>query len=222
MGVIKKNNKITLYHGSDHILQKPLFGFGKADNDYGTGFYTTQDYTKAAEWAINNGGQDSIVNIYDIDATGLNIINLDEYGTLAWIAEIIANRGARGEIASLRAEEYIKKYRIDTISADIIIGYRADDSYIDIVDAFLDAQLNVEEVERLFKKGNLGEQIFLKSQKAFNSVSFRGYDHINEKDYNNEAEFIARSEVAKFLRNRASQIVLNNYKPYGITVIESN
>ena len=40
----------TLYHGSSIKLQKPLFGFGKADNDYGSGFYTTEDYDKAASW----------------------------------------------------------------------------------------------------------------------------------------------------------------------------
>lgn len=36
-----------LYHGSSIKLQRPLFGLGKSDNDYGSGFYTTEDYTKA-------------------------------------------------------------------------------------------------------------------------------------------------------------------------------
>lgn len=34
---------MILYHGNDHILSKPLYGFGKSDNDYGVGFYTTLD-----------------------------------------------------------------------------------------------------------------------------------------------------------------------------------
>ena len=32
-----------LYHGSDVILKKPLYGVGKEDNDYGSGFFTTED-----------------------------------------------------------------------------------------------------------------------------------------------------------------------------------
>ena len=27
--------KIDIYHGSDHIIEKPLFGEGKPYNDYG-------------------------------------------------------------------------------------------------------------------------------------------------------------------------------------------
>lgn len=33
---------LNLYHGSDYIVKKPLYGFGKSDNDYGRGFYTTE------------------------------------------------------------------------------------------------------------------------------------------------------------------------------------
>ncbi len=39
--------KKILYHGSDVILKKPLYGVGKEDNDYGSGFYTTEDIEKA-------------------------------------------------------------------------------------------------------------------------------------------------------------------------------
>lgn len=30
-----------LYHGSENIIKKPIFGFGKTYNDYGLGFYCT-------------------------------------------------------------------------------------------------------------------------------------------------------------------------------------
>ena len=32
----------TIYHGSDKIIEKPLFGHGKTYNDYGLGFYCTE------------------------------------------------------------------------------------------------------------------------------------------------------------------------------------
>ena len=44
-------SKIVLYHGSDKILSKPLFGHGKIYNDYGQGFYCTQNIELAKEWA---------------------------------------------------------------------------------------------------------------------------------------------------------------------------
>lgn len=72
------------------------------------------------------------------------------------MAEIISHRGCRGEIAQAVGNKIVEKYKVNTDNADIIIGYRADDSYIDIVDAFLKNQLSVDEVETLFRKGNLG------------------------------------------------------------------
>lgn len=29
--------KKTIYHGSDHIIEKPQYGYGKPYNDYGVG-----------------------------------------------------------------------------------------------------------------------------------------------------------------------------------------
>ena len=37
-GIIMKE-KCTIYHGSEKIIQKPVFGFGNKYNDYGLGFY---------------------------------------------------------------------------------------------------------------------------------------------------------------------------------------
>ena len=31
-----------IYHGSESIIQKPQYGFGKKYNDYGLGFYCTE------------------------------------------------------------------------------------------------------------------------------------------------------------------------------------
>ena len=38
-----------LYHGSSNIIEKPLFGYGKAYNDYGLGFYCTESLEMAKE-----------------------------------------------------------------------------------------------------------------------------------------------------------------------------
>lgn len=40
---------IKLYHGSEKIVQKPLYDYGKSDNDYGRGFYCTKEVELAKE-----------------------------------------------------------------------------------------------------------------------------------------------------------------------------
>ena len=138
-----------LYHGSDVILKKPLYGVGKEDNDYGSGFYTTEDIEKAREWAWVNGSDKSAVcNQYSIDLDGLNVLNLDEHGTLAWIAEVTNHRGASDEFTQAVADKLVEMYKIDTSKADVIIGYRADDSYMNVVKSFLRNQLSVDEVKK--------------------------------------------------------------------------
>ena len=112
-----------LYHGSDVILKKPLYGVGKEDNDYGSGFYTTEDIEKAREWAWVSGSDKSAVcNQYSIDLDGLNVLNLDEHGTLAWIAEVTNHRGASDEFTQAVADKLVEMYKIDTSKADVIIG----------------------------------------------------------------------------------------------------
>ena len=36
------DQKITLYHGSEQIVEAPAFGMGKHNNDFGLGFYCTE------------------------------------------------------------------------------------------------------------------------------------------------------------------------------------
>ena len=42
-----------IYHGSNKIIEKPLFGFGKIHNDYGLGFYCTEVLDMAKEWGVS-------------------------------------------------------------------------------------------------------------------------------------------------------------------------
>ena len=42
---------MTIYHGSTEIVNSPLYGKGKVYNDYGQGFYCTEEIELAKEWA---------------------------------------------------------------------------------------------------------------------------------------------------------------------------
>lgn len=48
------DQKITLYHGSEQIVEAPAFGLGKQNNDFGLGFYCTESEALAKEWAVSS------------------------------------------------------------------------------------------------------------------------------------------------------------------------
>ena len=69
----------------------------------------------------------------------------------------------------------------DISGFDVIIGYRADDSYFDYAESFLNNGISVEQLARAMKLGKLGEQIVIKSQYAFSKLKYEGFD-VAEKD----------------------------------------
>lgn len=208
----------TVYHGSDHILKTPIYLGGKKNNDYGNGFYTTEYEDRAKSWATLNGNPDkSIVNTYHLDLNNLSILDLNHYGILAWIAEVVANRGMGQEGADIVGKELVKRYRINPTDYDIIIGYRADDSYTQVIEAFLLNEINISDVERLFYKDSLGNQIFLKSEQAFQNIHWMDAYEVLPEDIYVKNDLIARREVNHFLSARRKAILLEDYKVPGIT-----
>lgn len=115
------------------------------------------------------------------------------------------------------------KYEIDTSNADIIVGYRADDSYITVVEAFLRNELSIAEVCQMFHKGNLGQQVFIKSPQAFDSLTFKGYEEIEQSHqvFLNNSDIQARREISNFINKRAIAIQINGSVPTGITAREA-
>lgn len=87
------NNTIILYHGSNKIIKKPVYGAGKRYNDYGSGFYCTQDLDLAKEWAVSEN-QDGYANEYCLDMAGLSVLDLskDNFGILHWLTILLQNR----------------------------------------------------------------------------------------------------------------------------------
>ena len=64
---------------------------------------------------------------------------------------------------------------------DLITGYRADDSYFDYAEAFLNNTITVEQLSRAMQLGKLGEQIVIKSKFAFSKIKYEGFETA-EKD----------------------------------------
>lgn len=164
-----------LYHGSVDIIEKPEFGKGKTHNDYGPGFYCTGNIELAKEWACTEG-QDGYANQYEINTEGLRILNLSEkkYNILHWLALLVKHRRIRLATPVLQrgADWLLTNYLIDVQDYDIVIGYRADDSYFSFARAFLSNQISLEQLSYAMRLGKLGEQVVLISREAFERVRY--------------------------------------------------
>ena len=167
--------KLTLYHGSPAIVEKPEYGKGKPYNDYGRGFYCTEELDLAREWACSEL-TDGFVNQYEINPADLRILNLfnGNYTILHWLAILVNNRRIRISTPLMRrAVEWLTaNFLLDVGDYDAIVGYRADDSYFSFARAFVNNELSLRQLNYAMKLGGLGEQFVLKSQKAFSMIHF--------------------------------------------------
>lgn len=177
---------ITLYHGSEQIVEAPTFGLGKEHNDFGLGFYCTQSEDLAKEWAVSSV-RNGFANRYTLDTEYLNILNLNspDYTILNWIAVLVEHRvfAIKTPIAR-RAKRYlIDNFGINVNAFDLITGYRADDSYFDYAESFLNNAISVDQLAQAMRLGKLGEQIVIKSKFAFSRLKYEGFETAEQKQY---------------------------------------
>lgn len=180
------DKKITIYHGSSQIVEVPTFGVGKKNNDFGLGFYCTESNDLAKEWAVSSL-RDGFSNRYTLDTEYLNILNLNspDYTILNWIAVLVYHRifSIKTPVAR-RAKQYlIDNFSVNVNAFDLIVGYRADDSYFDYAETFINNGITVEQLARVMRLGKLGEQIVLKSQLAFSKIKYEGFENADKNTY---------------------------------------
>ena len=178
--------KIELLHGSDHVIEKPELSAGKLNNDYGRGFYCTEEPTMACEWACKNN-TDGFVNKYVLDQKNLKALNLlsGEYNILHWMALLLKNRAFRlsNDIAMDARDYIIDNFLIDLSDYDIVIGYRADDSYFSFAESFVQNGLSLRSLNEALRLGKLGAQTVLVSEKAFEKLSFESAELADKTIY---------------------------------------
>lgn len=177
---------ITIYHGSKQIVEAPTFGLGRKNNDFGLGFYCTESNELAKEWAISSLS-DGFSNRYTLDTDYRNILKLNspDYTILNWIAILVEHRlfSIKTPIAQ-RAKRYLlEHFGINVNAYDLITGYRADDSYFDFAEAFLNNSITVEQLSRAMRLGKLGEQIVLKSPFAFSKIHYEGFELAEKEQF---------------------------------------
>lgn len=177
---------MLVYHGSDHIIEKPAYNGSKRTNDYGYGFYTTESIELAKEWACSDQ-RNGFANIYEFNPEGLSVLRLNspEYNILNWLAILTKYRSywQNGSIAE-KAKNYLQQhFFVDPAPYDVIIGYRADDSYFTFAQDFVAGTISLKKLSEAMCLGKLGEQIVLKSEKAFEHIRFVGAEPADAETY---------------------------------------
>lgn len=165
---------MKLYHGSTEIIQHPALEKGRKNNDYGKGFYCTENIELAKEWACQRNSN-GYANEYELETDKLNILDLTKpnWSILHWLSILLENRTFYLTPVQQEAKSYLlKNYNIDYSLYDLIAGYRANDSYFTFASNFLNNEITLSQLEHAMKLGKLGIQIVLKSQKAFDEIKF--------------------------------------------------
>lgn len=212
--------KKIIYHGSDHIIKIPEFHGGKPHNDYGYGFYCTEIGDLAKEWAVSEE-HDGYANCYELDMDGLRILNLNhEYSILTWLSILIQNRTLNLD-TPLAAEvsRYLRdNFSVDTTMYDMIIGYRADDSYFSFAQDFLSGAISYQQLRKAMYLGELGEQIVLVSRRSFSAIRYIG----SEKAFRSEwlVKKTERDRQARAAYLHSDRMRYRRGELYAVTILD--
>ena len=178
---------IPVYHGSDIIITKPSLEYGRANTDFGKGFYVTSDYEMAEKWACRK--QIAIVNAYELDLSELADLELTTDKT--WLDFVICNRRQA-------------KPNIDVAGYDIITGATADDRMFATIELYEDGFISDDIAIAALNYMNISIQRCLKTKKALEKIRYIGISSPSnqrkaEISYNNEQDRKKMSEAVKKL-----------------------
>ncbi len=108
----------------------------------------------------------------------------------------------KNDITKIGKQYLIENFSIPYEDYDIIKGYRADDSYFSYAESFLNNSISCQRLAEALKLGNLGEQIVIKRQKAFERLKFVGYEIVPANIYYPLRKERNEKARLKFLSNK--------------------
>lgn len=204
---------MILFHGSPNKIVVPTYGMGEEKHDYGQGFYLTESIDLAKEWAVCRPNEAiGYVHQYELDMNSLQILDFQEKGVLAWLAELMKHRDAAdSKRYRMLAKKFIEKYGIETSGYDVIKCWRANASYFYIAKEFVRDNLDMDILEELLSLGGLGIQYCMKSELAYSklhevpdSLVTVDYTEFNEKY--NQRDITARQKMRELVDSDANKV----------------
>ena len=177
---------MRFFYGADSLVIKPEFNKGNPSNDYGLGFYLTENKELARLWATKFNHDGYLIE-YDVDVKNLKILYLNgisDGDVLKWITLLVAHRFSNAQkMRYADSIQWLKNhYSINLDGYDVIVGYRADDSYFDYSRDFMSNDLSLELLKDAMRLGKLGTQFVLISEKAFANIKYIKSEAIKMSD----------------------------------------
>ena len=146
---------MKLYHTGYLQIPAPDIKRGRANADFGQGFYTTPDEAFARRWARTHKGQDTVLNIYELDVSGLNVKEFARNED--WFKYIRRNRAGQ-------ADAYP--------GFDVITGPIANDTIYDTWGIITGGLLTAAQAMQVLTVGPQYVQTVLKTEKAAGQLKF--------------------------------------------------
>ena len=146
---------IKVYHAGYVEIPVPDIKRGRVNADFGQGFYLSDNYDFASLWVREKNRADIIVNSYELDESGLNILRFDR--DEKWFHYVFSNRRSMPDSYA---------------DFDIIIGPIANDTIYDTMGIMTSGYLSDDEALKLLCVGPQYTQIVLKTQKAADNLHF--------------------------------------------------
>lgn len=152
---------ITLYHGSNVIVERPRLIEQNRHLDFGYGFYTTTNLEQARSFAgkvmFRRKVGAPIVSVYEFDmnAKGLDILRFDAAGE-EWLDFVSANRAGKYDG---------KKY-------DIVIGAVANDDVYATFNLYESGFFTRKQTLDALKIKKLYDQVVFVTEKAISQLRF--------------------------------------------------
>lgn len=205
--------KLILYHGTYNKIVTPTYGQGDDKHDYGRGFYLTENYDLAKEWAVcRPDDSNGWVHKFELDTEDLKILDFQQLNVLSWLAELMKHRDAAdSKRYRVLAAKFIEKYGVETSEYDVIKGWRANASYFYIAKEFVRDNIDIDILEELLSLGELGIQYCIKTEKAYSRLK-EIQDELSIVDYNefnvkyNERDVRARRSMRELVDSEANKV----------------
>ena len=153
---------MTLYHGSNLIVQSPQLLKIKRALDFGRGFYTTSDFEQAKRWAqrtvrIRESGS-PFISCYELDDDAVSALKILQFSKpdsswLDYVAENRKNNAAKDDW-------------------DLVIGPVANDQTFPTILLYLDGYMDAESAVRQLLPQKLKDQYTFKTEKSLQFLRF--------------------------------------------------
>ncbi len=202
---IKENHLLLIHASKTGIDGEISINKGRANTDFGNGFYCSENYEKAIAYVARYPKASTY--FIDFDPTNLKLakykVDLNWMLTIAYF---------RGKLDEYKNSKLVKKILNNLKDVDYIVAPIADNRMFDIIDTFINGEITDEQAKHSLASTNLGYQYVFISEKSIshlNIIERRFVSSLEKEEY--------KKEQIKFLKigEDKSKIARIEYKNKG-------